>query len=204
MSKILSGLAGLAVVAIATIAFVRADEEKIDLEKVPKPVLDAVKAKFPDAKLTAAAKETDGDKVVYEVSFTFKDHKYEVECTPEGKFIAIDKQIEAKDLPKEVAKTLEDKYPKAKYNIIEEVTKDGKIAEYEIELTTADKKSIEVVIDPAGKVIKEEKKDEKKEEKKDKPKDKDEKKDKPKDKEEKKDKPKDKEEKKDKDEKKDK
>ena len=173
MSKFASGLIALAVVGlVASLATVRADEEKIDLDKVPKAVLDAVKAKFPDAKLTGASKEGEGDKVVYEVAFTFKEHKYEVECKADGTFIAIDKQIDAKDLPKEVAKTLEDKYPKAKYDVIEEVTKDGKIAEYEIELTTADKKSIEVVIDPAGKVTKEEKKGDKKEEPKDKPKDK--------------------------------
>ena len=185
MNKFLSGLAGLAVAVIALTAFVRAGEEKIDLDKVPKPVMEAVKAKFPDAKLTGASKETEGDKTVYEVAFTFKDHKYEVECTPEGKFIAIDKQIEAKDLPKAVAKTLEEKFPKATYNIIEEVTKDDKIAEYEVELTTADKKGIEVVLDPAGKVLKEEKKEAKKEEPKDKKEDAKDKKDK---KEEKKDK----------------
>jgi uncharacterized membrane protein YkoI len=148
MTKLLNGLAGLAVVAIAATAFVRADEEKIDLEKVPKPVMDAVKAKFPDAKLTGAAKEKDGDKIIFEVAFTFKDHKYEVECTPEGKFLAIDKVIEAKDLPKAVAKALEE----------------NKIAEYEVELTTADKKAFEVVLDPAGKITKETKKPEKKEE----------------------------------------
>jgi uncharacterized membrane protein YkoI len=139
-----------------------ADEEKIDLEKVPKAVMDAVKAKFPDAKLTGAARETEGGKTIFEVAFTFKGHKYEVECSPDGKFVAIDKQIEAKDLPKAVAKALEEKYPQAKYKIIEEVTKNDKIAEYEVELTTADKKSVEVVLDPSGKILKEEKKEEKK------------------------------------------
>jgi hypothetical protein len=148
-------------------ALARADEEKLDLDKVPKPVMDAVKAKFPGAKLTGAAKETEGGKTIFEVAFTYKGHKYEVECSPDGKFVAIDKEIEAKDLPKAVAKALQEKYPNAKYNVIEEVTKDDKIAEYEIDLTTADKKSVEVVFDPSGKLLKEEKKEKKEDKKKD-------------------------------------
>jgi hypothetical protein len=143
-------------------------EEKLDLDKVPKAVMDAVKKKFPDCKVTGASKEKDGDKTVIEVAFTFKDHKYEVECTEDGKFIAIDKQLDAKELPKEILKTLEEKYPKAKYDMIEEVTKDDKIAEYEVELTTADGKKVEVILDTKGKVTKEEKKEEKKPEPKDK------------------------------------
>lgn len=147
-------LIGLLVVAVGA----RADEEKIDLDKVPKPVMDAVKAKFPGAKLTGASKEKEGDKTIYEVAFTYKGSKYEVECEPNGKFVAIDREIEAKDLPKPVATALEGKYPKATYKIIEEVTKDDKIAYYEVELVTADKKGVEVQVDPSGKIVKEEKK----------------------------------------------
>jgi uncharacterized membrane protein YkoI len=136
----------------------RADEEKIALDKVPKAVLDAVKAKFPDVKVTEATKETEDGKTIYELAFAYKDHKYEVECQEDGAIIVIEKQIEAKELPKEVVKTLEEKYPKATYKVIEEVTKKDKIAYYEVELTTADKKAIEVQVDPAGKIVKEEKK----------------------------------------------
>jgi uncharacterized membrane protein YkoI len=149
---------------LAMVAGTRADEEKIDLKKVPKEVLEAVKAKFPGAKLTGAAKENEGGKTIYEVAFTYKDHKYEVECEPNGTVIAIDKQLDAKELPAAVAKTLGEKYPGAKYDMIEEVTKKDKIDSYEVELTTADKKKIEVLLDPSGKIIKEEKKEEKKKE----------------------------------------
>jgi hypothetical protein len=151
----LAALAALAVVA----AGARGDEEKLPLDKVPEKVLDAVKKKFPDAKLTGASKETEDGKPIIEVEFTWKDHKYEAELTPDGEFIAIDKQIEAKELPAAVLKTLEEKYPKAKYDIIEEVTKKDKIAEYEIELTTADKKKVEALIAPDGAFLKEEKKE---------------------------------------------
>jgi uncharacterized membrane protein YkoI len=147
-------LLGVAVLATAA----RADEEKIPLDKVPKAVIDAVKAKFPDVKLSEASKEKEDGKTIYELAFTYKDYKYEVEFEEDGTIIAIDKQIEAKELPKAVAKALEEKYPKATYKVIEEVTKKDKIAYYEVELVTADKKGIEVEIDPSGKILKEEKK----------------------------------------------
>jgi uncharacterized membrane protein YkoI len=137
---------------------VQADEEKVPLDKMPKAVIDAVKKKFPDAKITETSKEKEDGKTIYEVAFTFKDYKYEVECEEDGTIIAIDKQIEAKELPKDVAKALEEKYPKATYKLIEEVTKKEKIAYYEVDLVTADKKEVEVEIDPSGKILKEEKK----------------------------------------------
>jgi uncharacterized membrane protein YkoI len=143
-------------------------EEKIPLDKVPKAVLDAFKAKFPEGKLTGASIETEDGKKIYELTFTNKDHKYEMELEPNGTIIAIDKIIDAKELPAAVLRTLEEKYPKAKYNMIEEVTKKDKIEYYEVDLTTADKTHIEVLVDPSGKITKEEKKEPKKEDKKDK------------------------------------
>jgi len=132
--------------------------EKIELDQVPKAVLDAVKTKFPDAKLTESARESECGETFYELSFTYKDHRYDVECTPEGGFRKIEKHLAAKELPKEVAKVLEEKYPRARLNEILEVTKKDKIEYYEVALVTADKSEVEVQIDPKGKILKEENK----------------------------------------------
>jgi len=155
---------------------VRADEVEIPLDKLPKPVLDAVKKRFPKAELVEAAKETEGDKVEYEVTLKDGGTKYDVMLTPEGMITLIEKVIAEKDLPKAVKETLEANYPKATYKVVEEMTKlkDGKefIAYYEVLLVLADKKMIEVEISPEGKIEKtedkkkEEKNEEKKEEKK--------------------------------------
>jgi uncharacterized membrane protein YkoI len=133
--------------------------EKIRLDRLPKPVLDAVMTTFPDAKLTEAARETEGGDTFYELSFTYKDHRYDVECTPQGTFRKIERQLAARELPKEVSKILEEKYPRAKLNEILEVTKNDKIEYYEVALVTADKSEVEVQVDPKGKILKEEKKD---------------------------------------------
>ena len=142
---------------------VRADEEKVELDKLPKAVAAAVKKEFPKAKVVSASKELVEKKTVFEV--TIKDGKQNVQVTvtPEGEITEVEKEIAAKDLPKEVTAALDEKYPKAKIEKAEEVTR-GKELGYEVLLVTKDKKTLEVKFDPKGKVLNvEEKKADKKE-----------------------------------------
>jgi hypothetical protein len=143
-------------------------EEKVALDKVPKAILDTVKAKFPDAKLIGASKELDEKKkTVYEIELTVKDVRIDVTLTSEGKIVTVEKVIPAKDLPKVVAEAVEKKYPKATLKTVEEIT-DGsdKITKYEAIILTTDKKKLEVCFDPTGKFLtEEEKKEEKKKDK---------------------------------------
>src|SRR5262249_43909299 len=138
----------------------RAGEEKVPLDKLPKVILDAIKARFEGAELRSAAKEKEDDKTVFEVAIKHKGHKIDVTLTPEGTILGIEKEIAAKDLPKAVAKTLEEKYPKAIYKIIEEVIKVEKKVEklvyYEVQLVTTEKNALEVQVAPDGKFLKEE------------------------------------------------
>jgi uncharacterized membrane protein YkoI len=141
-------------------------EEKIPLEKVPKAVLDAVKAKFPKAKLVSAEKEKEDGKVVYEINIKDGGKTVEVTVTPEGKIVSVEKTIAEKDLPEAVTEAFKKKYPGATVKLVEEVTKGDKVY-FELQILTKDKKKLEVEFDPKGKFLKEEKKgDEKKEEKK--------------------------------------
>jgi uncharacterized membrane protein YkoI len=149
---------------------VRADEEKVALDKVPRAVLDAVKARFPDAKVNKASKEKEDGKEVYEINIKNKDQTIEVTVTTDGAITSIEKQITAKDLPRAVSEALEKKYPKATYKVIEEVIKVKDKKEtfecYEVLLVTDKKKTIEVCLSAEGKIIKEEdKKDEDKDDK---------------------------------------
>lgn len=148
------------------VSLVRADdEEKVALDKLPKAVVDAVKAKFPSAKLVSAEKEKEDGKTVYEVAIKDGERNIEVTLTPEGKIISIEKEISAKELPKPVAEALEKKYPKATITKLEEIIKDDKVKAYEALIVTAEKKKLEVIFDPTGKPLGEEKKDNEKDEK---------------------------------------
>ena len=158
MRSFLNWMGASAVLTLAVLLCVaRGAEEERPLDKLPKAVLDAVKAKFPKAELTAGAEETEDGKTLYEVSFKYKGANYDVMVTPEGKITLIEKAIATRDLPKAVATTLAAKYPKATIKLAEELS-DGndKVLAYELRLVTVEKKQVEVKFDPQGKVVNEE------------------------------------------------
>ena len=136
----------------------RADEEKVPLDKLPKPVLNAVKARFPRAELKGAGKETEDGKTVFEVALVNQGQKIDVTLTADGKIAEMEKEIDATKLPKAVSGALDGKYPKAMYKRVEEVIKvEGgteKLAHYEVLLVTADKKTVEVEVGADGKILK--------------------------------------------------
>jgi hypothetical protein len=148
---------GLCLLAAAA----RADEEKIELDKLPKAVKDAVKKAYPDGELKSAEKVKENGKETFEVVLKNKRESLELVLTPEGKILAVEKEIAIKDLPKAVTEAIDAKYPKSTLKKAEEVTKDKKIT-YEVVIETADKKKLEVELDPKGKFVEEEKKEDKK------------------------------------------
>jgi len=141
---------------VSLFADVRADEEKIPLDKLPKPVVEAVKKRFPKAEMIEAAKETADGKTEYEVSIKDGGKKIDIMLAPDGTITVIEKEIAARDLPKAVQATLDKKYPKATYKKTEEVikVKEGKetLDFYEVLLATADKKEVEVKVSADGKI----------------------------------------------------
>jgi uncharacterized membrane protein YkoI len=152
----------MASVLLILAAAVQAKEEKVALDKVPKPVMDAVKARFKDASVIGADQETEDGKLAYEVSVKDKAQSVDVTLTPEGEILSLEKGIAAKALPQAVAKALEDKYLKATLKGAEEITElekgKEKPAYYEVRLVTADKKKLEVEVSAEGKILNEEEK----------------------------------------------
>lgn len=146
---------GLAMIVVASAQARADDEENVALDKLPKAVMDAVAKRFPKIKMTGASKEKEDGKVLYEVTLKKDDKKIDVTVTEAGAITLIEQQLVFADLPKEVAKTFEDKYPKAKFKIIESVSKvaDGKetLEYYEAKLVAADGKTWEVEVLADGK-----------------------------------------------------
>lgn len=159
-----------------------AGEERISIDQLPKTVSEAVKKRFPDAKIVSASKETEDKQIFYEVSLTQvatssgskespKTRRVDLLLTAEGVIKEIEKEIAEKDLPTPVRSTLKEKYPNASIRKIEEITKvkDGKesLEVFEVLLTSADKSILEVKLSAlgkdGGKVLKVEKKSDKEE-----------------------------------------
>lgn len=162
MREYLRRLTILAAFGFTATSLVQATEEAVPLDKLPKAVVDTVKKRFPDLPMVKAEKETTNDKTVYEVSLKNKDRNIDVTLTPEGQIQSIEKEIGIQDVPKVVADAFNAKYDKAKVKMIEEIihVKEGKesLDYYEFHLTTADNQTVEVLINPAGKITSEPKK----------------------------------------------
>ena len=75
-----------------------------------------------------------------------------------GKIVSIEKQIDAKDLPKAVADAIAEKYKDKKITKAEEIT-EGEKTFYEVLIDLGEKKSVEVKLEPTGKIVNEEKKE---------------------------------------------
>jgi hypothetical protein len=142
-------------VVLIGVALVRADENKVSLSKVPKAVVEAVQKRFPKIAMSGASTEKDGDKVMYEISLKKGGKNIDVTVTEAGKITLIEQELAFNELPKAVARTLNEKYPNAKYEIVESVTKvaEGRetLAYYETTLVAADRKKWEVEVLPDGK-----------------------------------------------------
>jgi len=141
----------------------RGDEQRVPLGEVPKAVLDAIKARFPEAELKEASKEKEDDETVYEVSLVDQGRKIDVSVDDEGEIESTETEVAVADLPRAVASAIEAKYPKAAIRKAELIVEfeDGKEDErnYEVEIRTDAKKTIEVVLAPDGKIVEEDAED---------------------------------------------
>lgn len=153
-------------------------ETKVALDQVPKAALDAVKEEFPGAKLTAAESAEDDGETYFEIELTHEGHSIDVSVSEDGTIEEVEKEIAVADLPKAVTDAIQAKYPQAKIEEAEELTEyeeeeesdddqkgsddadekddadeeDGEVS-YEVEIVTADGKSLELEVSADGKEV---------------------------------------------------
>jgi uncharacterized membrane protein YkoI len=134
-----------------------AQDKKSDLDRIPKPVMDTLKARFPKAEIQKWTVEKEGDKVVYDIEFKQGARKFEADIFEDGAIHNWEKEIAAKDVPEAVRAAVEKKYPKATWKEVMEITevkdKKERLEGYEIVLGPADKKEVEVTVAPDGKIV---------------------------------------------------
>jgi hypothetical protein len=137
---------------VATAAF--AHEKAIQRAEVPQPVIAAVLAKYPNAKLTHFAKEVEGSRTLYEVVLEAVSGHAEVSVSPEGGIVAEEATIAAQDLPEAVQEGFAaSRFAKAKVLRVERVTETAKpgMTTFELMVEQAGKKQ-ELAFDQTGKL----------------------------------------------------
>jgi len=144
----------LVLAAFLVLAFAAQAQDKVTPDQIPKKVMDALKAKFPKARIDVCTREKEGNDVVYDIEFKQEGRKFEADIKEDGSIHNWERQIAAKDLPAPVLKTVQSKYPKATLKDIMLITAVKDAPEgFEITLTTADKKEVEVTVAPDGKLL---------------------------------------------------
>jgi hypothetical protein len=122
------------------------DKDKLELDKIPKKVMDTLMAKFPKAEIHKWTKEKEGDVVVYDFEFKQEGRKFEADIKEDGTIHNWEKEVAVKDVPDAVKKAVEKKYAKSNPKEIMQITavKNGKeeLEGYEIVLETAGKKEV--------------------------------------------------------------
>jgi hypothetical protein len=128
-------------------------QEKVPIDKVPKEVVAAVKAKFPKADLKGASKEKDNGKDVYEIDIVVDKQAMHAMVTAAGKLYEIHREIDAKTVPDKAANAVKSKYPKARWEGVEEIADaDGKILAYEVTVEAAKGAFVEVRVNLDGRI----------------------------------------------------
>jgi hypothetical protein len=132
-------------------------EAGLELDEMPKVIMDALKARFPDAEIQKWTKEKEGDIVVYDIEFKQQGRKFEADIKEDGTIHNWEKEIAAEGLPEAAMKAVQTKYPEATIQEIMEITAvtEGKEAleAYEVVLETAEKKEVEVAVAPDGEIL---------------------------------------------------
>ncbi|MDH4270495.1 MAG: hypothetical protein OEW18_00815 [Candidatus Aminicenantes bacterium] len=138
-------------------------QEDAQLAEIPQVVMDALKAKFPEAEIQKWAEEKEGDIVLYDIEFKLQDQNFEADIKEDGSIYNWERAIAAEDLPDAVRQAAEKMYPNAVLKEIMMITAvvDGQdtLEGYEIVLQTADDKEVEITVAPDGTILEDSGKD---------------------------------------------
>jgi hypothetical protein len=143
---VIAVIAGLSVNAIAQ------EDKEMTKKDLPPAVLQAFEKAFPKAVITGVGKE---DNTEFEIESQDGNIQRNLVYHADGTLVETEEACDAKALPDAIQKTIAKEYPKGEIEKAEKITR-GSVVEYEIKVEIGEQIN-EVVIDPAGKVIKSQK-----------------------------------------------
>ena len=131
-----------------------AAEKKVEVGDVPAKVREAIKAKWPKAKIERVASDEVKGRTVYDFELSEgagqTARRWVATFNPDGKLRESREELKLADLPKPVVQTLQKKYPAVERAAVEKITEsEGKSAKITYELKFA----MQVSIDASGKIV---------------------------------------------------
>jgi hypothetical protein len=140
---------------IGLVSGTRAQGQEISLKRVPKAVMKSAKTKFPGATIKVASEEREeGKPPVFALEMKHHRQNVDVTFTVDGTVVLVVTDVPAKEVPKVVRRTVEDRFPGATVRGAESVTTGSELKKkadyYQLYLLTADEKPALVKVDPDG------------------------------------------------------
>jgi hypothetical protein len=128
------------------------------MKKVPKSILQTLRAKYPKGEFSAAIKVSEETETYYVVTVKNDEQILRVSLTSRGKIKETQRKVEIVELPKIVSLAVKKNYPGAMLEAAKEtVAETGKTTKktFTVWLTTGAKKKLEVSFDGHGSVLEE-------------------------------------------------
>lgn len=147
-------LAAVALLAGFVVQSFAADEkeEAITMPQVPKAVRKALQEYARNATVRKIERSDVDGKRVYEFDLEEGARKFELAITPKGKFFGTEEEVQLSDVPEAVRTAINTQAGGGKVASVEKAADAGKKSTYEA-VIEKDGKKVEVVFDPAGKVV---------------------------------------------------
>jgi hypothetical protein len=135
-------------VLLLTVVGLYAEEAKIKPKELPAAVLTAFKQAYPDASIKGASKEEENGQTVYEIESKDGKHSRDLVYSAEGKILEVEEVINFDQLPAAVQQAIKAKYPDAKVEKAEKISKDA-VVEFEVKLEQGEEDII-MILEPSG------------------------------------------------------
>jgi hypothetical protein len=134
-----------------TLASLRADEQKVAPDRLPEPVVNAIKSKYRGAEILSAEMERENGRTQYEVAVKHNNRTMKVTLTEKGAIVSTATEIAAAQLPQPVVEAIMTRYRGANPARIQEIEENGKTS-YAFQFP-ADRERMTVHFDPTGRPI---------------------------------------------------
>lgn len=131
----------------------QSQSQTIPVAEAPKAVIDAVKAKFPDAEIQKAKKKVENGKTFFGIGLTSKGTERSLTLTEKGKIVEAKSVVAASALPAKVAEAVYAAYPNSTTKKAQKVTAYKEEKSFKVEVVTSDKQTKTIVLDAEGKVL---------------------------------------------------
>src|ERR1051325_1898616 len=129
-----------------------AEERPIKQADLPGPVAKTVADQSRGAVVRGLSRERENGKTYYEVELRVNGRSKDVLIDTAGTVVEVEEQVNLADLPPAVRTALETGAGKGKIQVVESLSKQGKLVAYEAHILTGKKRS-EVRVGPDGKPL---------------------------------------------------